>query len=364
MTAGPGAGRAGDGPAAGGGRLRRPLSVAVINYNGRDVLPATLAALERMGDDRMDVVVVDDGSDDGSPGWVEEHHPSVRVVRMGRNTGRPNCVRNVGLEAARHRLVFLTDNDVEVDPGCLATLLEVMLEEPDVLCCTPRLVYRSDPERLYHDGGALHYLCVSAAVPRGRRVADHPAVPPTPTVGGGIMLVDRRLAREIGGFDEGYLFGWGEDGDFHVRGRQAGLRVLQVSDAVARHAERSKGTDRALAQVYNRYRLLLTAYSARSLLLLAPALAAFEVALTAAAAAGGFLGDRFRGLARAIGSLGEIRARRREVQARRRVPDGRILVAGPLMTPGGIEGSRLAALGREALRSAADLYWRLVRRWL
>jgi GT2 family glycosyltransferase len=169
--------------------------VAVTNYNGREVLPDTLASLEAVRDDRTEVLLVDDGSDDGSPGWVEEHHPHVRVLRMGRNTARLNRVRNVALGAASHRWVFLTDNDVEVEPGCLATLLDTALQEPDVLCCTPRLVYHGDPGRIYHDGGGLHYLCVSTAVPRGRRVESHPPGPPRPTVGGGIMLIDRRASR-------------------------------------------------------------------------------------------------------------------------------------------------------------------------
>ena len=344
--------------------LARPISVAVMNYNGRDVLPDTLAALEAVRDERMEILVVDDGSDDGSPEWVETHHPDVRVVRMGRNTARLNRVRNAGLAAARHRHVFVTDNDVRVEPACLGTLLDVMLEEPDVLCCTPRLVYHDDPGRIYHDGGGLHFLCVSTDVPRGEPVASRPAGPPRPTVGGGVMLVDTDRSDRMGGLDEGCLLGWGDDGEFHVRGRLFGHRVLHVPSAVARHVERPRGTDRALGQIYNRYRLLLTAYSGRSLLLLGPALLAFELALTAGAAAGGFLGDRVAALRRAARDAGELRERRREVQARRRASDRDVLTGGALMVPPGLQSSRMARWGARAAATATGLYWRLVRRWL
>lgn len=347
-----------------GGELPRPITAAVVNYNGREVLPDTLASLEAVRGDDTEILVVDDGSDDGSPEWVEEHHPHVRVLRMGRNTARLNRVRNVALEAARHRWVFLTDNDVEVEPGCLATLLDVVRREPDVLCCTPRLVYRDEPGRIYHDGGELHYLCLSTAVPRGRPVESRPPRPPRATVGGGIMMIDRRASREIGDFDGGYLLGWGDDGEFHVRGRLAGYRCLHVSSAVARHVERPRGTDRALGQVYNRYRLLLTAYSGRSLALLAPALAAFELALTAASLAEGFFRERIAAVGRVVKDFGEIRSRRRRVRARRRVGDREILTGGALMTPAALSGSRLVAAARRAAAAAAELYWRLVRRWL
>ncbi|MFW6193097.1 MAG: glycosyltransferase [Gemmatimonadota bacterium] len=355
----------GAGEAAGHGtELPRPITVAVANHNGREVLPDTLAALDAVRDDRTEVLMVDDGSDDGSPEWVEEHHPHVRVIRMGRNTARLNVVRNAALEAASCRYVFLTDNDVSVEPGCLATLLEVVLREPDVLCCTPRLVYHDEPGRIYHDGGELHFLCVSTAVPRGLRVAEHPPGPPAPTVGGGIMLIDREASREIGGFDAGYLLGWGDDGEFHVRGRLAGYRVLQVSSAAARHVERPRRTDRALGQLYNRYRLLLTAYSLRSLLLLAPALVLFEVALTAASLAGGFFGERMTALLRALGDLQDLLGRRREVQGRRRVEDREVLSGGPLMVPSGLEGTGWARVGARATAAVTNLYWRGVRRWL
>lgn len=364
MTGSPGAGPGTVGREDERTPLPRPLSVAITNYNGRAVLPDTLAALEAVADDRMEILVVDDGSDDGSPAWVEEHHPDVRVVRMGRNTARLNRVRNAGLEAASHRHVFLTDNDVQVEPGCLRELLDVMLSEPDVLCCVPRLVYRGDPGRIYHDGGDLHFLCVSTDVPRGQPVASRPPGPPRPTVGGGVMLVDTELSRRIGGLDGGYLLGWGDDGEFHVRGRLAGYRVLQVSSAVARHVERPRGTDRARGQIYNRYRLLSTVYSRRSLVLLGPALAAFEVGLTVAAAAGGFLRDRFGALLRAVRHAGELRDRRRDVQASRRVADREVLTGGTLMVPPGLEGSLLARLGARAAARLTGLYWRLVGRWL
>lgn len=364
-------GRARAGERTGDRRVRRSgprpaISVAVLNYNGRDVLPGTLRSLEAVRGEETEIVVVDDGSSDGSPEWVEEHHPDVRVVRMGRNTARLNRVRNVALEETRHRYVFLTDNDVRVEPGCLGQLLDVMLGsgEKNVLCCIPRLVYHDDPGRVYHDGGGLHFLCVSTAVPRGEPVEDLSPSPPRPTIGGGIMLIDRKRSEVVGGFDEGYLMGWGDDGEFHVRGRLAGLEVLQVSTAVARHVERQHGTERALAQVYNRYRLLLTAYSGRTLALLAPALLAFEIGLTAAAAIGGFLGERVTALRMAAADLPEFRIRRREIQSGRRVPDRQILSGGGVMAPPDLSGSRWAALGTRALTTAVDLYWRAVRRWV
>ena len=343
----------------------REMTVGIVNYNGAEVLPDTMTALEQVVSSQTELLLVDDGSDDGSPEWVERHYPRVRVERMGTNTGRLNRVRNVVLREANHRLVFLMDNDISPTEGCLERLADVLLaRDARVLACTPRLVYHDAPDRIYQDGGGLHYLCVSTAGARGDPVADHPPRPPHPTLGGGVMLIDRQAWRSMGGFDEAYLRGWGDDGEFQLRGRLRGWEVLHVSDAVCGHVARPHGPERMTAQIYNRYRTLATAYSARSLILLAPPLLVFELALTVLAVFGGFAGTRFRGLGRALSERSEILRRRRDIQRARRVRDGRILEGGSLMHPDAAGRSRLVRVGTRLLASALEAYWKLVRRWI
>lgn len=348
----------------GGNGYGRALTIAVTNYNGADVLPSTLAGVDRFRTDETDVLLLDDGSTDGSPERAASRYPWIDLVRLEENTGRLNLLRSMALKRAASPLVFLMDNDIVLRPGTLERLAEVLLHDPKTVCCTPRLVYRSDPETLYHDGGGLHYLCVSTAAPRGEPVEAHPPGEPRPTLGGGIMMVDRERALELGGFDEDMMLGWGDDGEFHFRCRIAGDRVLQVSDAVCEHFERRSGDHRITGQLRNRYRLLLTGYSARSLLLLAPALLLFEVALTVLAIPGGFFRRRLAALGWTVRNAGELIRRRSEVQALRRRSDREILEGGPLMNPSTAGASRFRDVVIRAGAACLDLYWRLVRRWV
>lgn len=341
-----------------------PVSVAVINYNGSRVLPDTMDALEAVRSRCREVVVVDDGSDDGSPEWVEREHPWARVVRFERNTGRLNLVRNRALKEAKSPFVFLMDNDIVVHRGAIEALLETLDRRPEAICCTPRLLYRRDPDRIYHDGGGLHYLCVSRAGTRGATVGGAPVPLPTPTIGCGIMLIARRRALDMGGFDEGYLRGWGDDGEFHLRARLSGAEVLQDSRASCEHVARPHGADRVLGQLYNRYRMLATAYSTRSLVLLAPTLLAFEAALTVASLAGGFTTLRFSALARALADLPEFARRRSEIQSHRSRRDGEILEGGAVTLPTAGTGLTDRSMLVRIAIAASDLYWKLVRRWL
>ena len=317
-----------------------------------------------LGHDDLQVILVDDGSTDGSVEWVRAHYPSVSVVPMGHNTKRLNAVRNRALESASTRYVMLIDNDVAINRECLAELLGVMRGRERVLCCTPRLLYSDDAQRVYHDGGGLHFLCVSTHAPRGTSVAELPASPPKPTIGCGIMLIDREIAAQIGFFDEGYAIGWGDDGEFHIRGRIRGFHALHVPAAACLHVERPHGPARIYGQLHNRYRTLWCNYSVRSLVMLGPALCLFELCLAVAMGLKGNLPPQFRAVWHVIRDHRELTRLRREIQSTRRVADRDILLGKPLLPTGNGSRSRVVRLCATVVNGLLQTYWRMARRWV
>lgn len=336
------------------------VTAAVINFNGREVLPATLAALQRVQDLPLEIMVVDDGSTDGSVDWVRETFPAVRLIALAENRKKPSRARNVALREARTRYVLLLDNDVVVEPTCVAALMRKMVEQPGLLCCTPRLLYSNDPGTIYYDGSDLHFLCVSTNSARGQSVGDRASRVPVPTIPGGNGLVDRTLALELGLFDETYDFGWGEDAELFVRGRIAGHDSLHVPDAVAMHLERQRGVERGEAQLCNRYRMLLTVYQRRTLLLLLPPLLVFELLLAGLSVAKGLGPAHVRSLLRILRGRSELRRRRAGIQSMRRRPDGALLQAGDLRPTGALDTSRLVGFGTRLLEWSLSPYWKLV----
>jgi len=314
-------------------RPESAVTVAVMNYNGRDVIGPTLEILTGMTGDDTHLMVVDNGSTDGSPDWVKENFPGIPVHVISQD-GSLSRARNWALDHAPTRYVFLCDNDLHVDAGCLDELLTVLTGGEDVLAVTPRMVYLEDPSRIHNEVGRVHYLGVSGESARGRSVEELPPGGPEPTIPGGIALVDRRLARELGGFDLQYDHGWGMDAEYYIRGLQRGMRCLHASRALTRHPVPAHGSGRAEAQIHNRYRFLLTLYRGRTLLLMAPPLLAFEVALLGLFTFQGLLGDWVGAVRRVISrrrELGEVRER---VQAARREPD-RIYLEGTGFSAGG-----------------------------
>lgn len=346
------------------GEAPTPVSVVITNYNGAEVLPPTITSVEAAIGEDDEIIVVDDGSVDGSPEWVERRHPEADVVRMGRNTGRLNVVRNRGLREASNRYVFLMDNDIVIRERCLESLMGVMEAHTDVFCCTPRLVYRRNPRRIYSDGEDVHFLCISSDSARGALVSERSRSGPRPTIGCGIMLLDRKVVAALGGFDEGYMRGWGDDGELHLRGRISGYRAVQVPQAVCEHEERPHGSDRVEAQIFNRYRTLATAYSGRTLLLLAPPLLLFEIGLTVLSLLKGFFTTRVDAARRAFRRRHELLRKRAEVQSARRVSDAELLGGGRVAPPGMLDFGGGGAILIDAVSRLLDAYWGAVRRWL
>jgi len=353
-----GAGSPPDGP------VTPEYTICVLNFNGMNKIGPTLEALLRIPDPGPHIMILDNGSTDGSREWVAENYPQLDLHHTAEDGNLPR-VRNYALEHAPTRYMMLCDNDLILDPECPRRMLAAMQSRPDVLACTPRMVYVETPDIIHNDVGRVHFLAVSSRSERGRTVQEvPPSDTPVPTVPGGIAMIDRELARRIGLFDDVYPFGWGCDAEFYVRGTVAGLHSLHVSSALTSHPVISgHGFARAEGQIGNRYRWILTMYSGRTLLLLAPLLLAFEVALTGLFVLKGLTGVQLRCIGRIWRNRAEVKATRRTIQGLRTAPDSDYLDASGFSGGGPLSSgvlSWVAALGNAILRG----YWGLVSRWI
>jgi GT2 family glycosyltransferase len=337
------------------------LSVVIANYNGMGTLPGMLQGLCKNALPIEEVVVVDDGSTDGSVEWLQGKHPEVRLIAFERNTGNLAKVRNAGLEAARGTHVFLTDNDVELLPGCLERLLAVLEADERVFCVTPRLMYHDRPEILFQDGNGMHYLALGTGNRRGVPVAEAGVPAPFRTCGGGLMLFHRARLREVGSFDSGYMHAWADDSELQLRGLLFGFQCLHVPAATATHHAKHHGAERARGQIYNRFRVLTTFYRKRSLLVLLPSLLVFECALIAGSLVGGFGGAYFGASRQAWRDRRSALAARRELQQRRKVTDSELFWSGPFEIPGVVATGPFVRRVATILRVLFDANWRLVR---
>lgn len=343
-----------------------PITVVVVNYNGEAVLGETLASILAQSRSPAAVILMDDGSTDGSLALVRSRFPGVRVVAMESNTGRANKLRNRGLKEAATDLVFFVDNDIVLDRDSLKILAETLRSDASIAVCTPRLMYYDAPDLINIDSSRFHYI--GSSISSGRNRPYDPArTKPEPTAGGGIALIDKRKAETVGGFDEDYTVGWGDDGEIYHRLKLAGCQCLYVPRAFGYHKAKPWGPariGRAYTQVRNRWLLLLTTYRLRTLVLLMPVLCLYETFLFGFLLVKGVPGVYFRGNWDVLREIPGRLRKRRIFQALRRRRDGEVLGTGDLYVASELIKSRVLRAALSVVNAVFNGYWMLVRRWV
>lgn len=340
------------------------VTAVVINYNGGSLVLDAIESILNQKGVHVDVIVVDDGSTDGSPKEIQQNFPQVELYREEKNTKELNRLRNKGLSLAETKKVFVTDNDVEFDDYCLVEMVDFMEDNEDVIICMPRLMYISDRSRIYHEGGKIHFVGATTSKSRDSKISNYDKKA-EPKVGGGVALFDKRKIRKIGCFDEGYKFGWGCDGELHQRVLLSGRKCVYVPSAVGFHEykEMNKSrTYRVEGQIYNRWRYIISHYSYRTIILVSPALLVYEISQAIFCLLKGVPLLYIKGTFDAVRHLPETLKKREEIQALRAVPDRELLTAGPLyVRPSeGVSGKLVSAIVT-ALSLAFSGYWWLVR---
>lgn len=210
------------------------VSVVIPNLNGRRWLPGCLASLAAQTRAADELLVVDNGSTDGSVRYVREAHPGVRVLALDANTGFAHAA-NSGLAAAAGELVALVNPDVELAPDWLARTAAALEDDPVAAAVACKMVSLAEPGVLYDAGDVLRRD--GACLQRGRGTLDDGRFDRPGEVFGacaGAAVYRRAAVRAVGGFDERY-FAYLEDVDLALALRAAGWRCRYVP-AVARHA--------------------------------------------------------------------------------------------------------------------------------
>jgi len=253
------------------------VSVVVINWNGRDYLRACLESLIRQRDADFEVIVVDNGSSDGSVEMVRQEYlgrGDFRVRLIANESNRGFCAaNNQGFAEARGRFVAILNNDAEAEPGFLAALRRAFDVAPDIGMAAAKILVYEDPRRIDKVG----HLIYPDGQNRGRGTGeldigqyDHMEECLWPD--GCAAMYRKEMLDHIGGFDED-LFIFGDDAELGLRARMAGWRCLYVPEAVVRHhrggAMKTGSTGRVFLIERNRLLLAIKLFPL-SLLLLNP----------------------------------------------------------------------------------------------
>ncbi|HXP87163.1 MAG TPA: glycosyltransferase family 2 protein [Bryobacteraceae bacterium] len=224
-------------------QIRPPqVRVIVVNWNRRELLRACLESLARQTHPFFEVVVVDNGSSDGSPELVREMAAAFPVpLRLIANiVNRGFCAaNNQGMEGAEGPFIALLNNDAEAEPGWLDALVAAISTGDDagasVGMAASKILVWEDPRRIDKCGHLIYPDGQNRG--RGSGQLDHgqfDTLDETLWPDGCAAMYRRAMLMEIGGFDEDF-FAYADDAELGLRARIAGWQCFYTPHAVVRH---------------------------------------------------------------------------------------------------------------------------------
>lgn len=211
------------------------VSVVIPNWNGKDVLKPCLDSLLAQTA-KPQIIVVDNGSTDGSVDFIKQNYPKVVLVELDKNYGFAGGV-NAGIKKALNEgadYIALFNNDAQAKPTWLTNLIKRLKEDNQFGIVTGKLV-RQDGQHL--DSTGEFYSIWGMPFPRGRNEVDRGQYDSQTNIfaaTGGASLYRTEMLNRIGLFDEDF-FAYFEDVDISFRAQLAGWKVAYEPSAIAYH---------------------------------------------------------------------------------------------------------------------------------
>jgi GT2 family glycosyltransferase len=245
-------------------------SVVVVSYNTSAYIGACLESVMALDYPPVEIIVVDNGSSDGSVELIRQRYPKVDLVELPDNKGFAGGA-SVGLFMASGEVVATVNPDVRLDPGWMRAVAAT-LEDGDVGIVGSKVLY-PDGKTLQHAGGVVHYpLATVDHIGRGEQDNGQYNISKTVSfVTGAALAMRRDVGHHLGFFDEEFFPVYYEDVDLCWRADKEGLSTVYQPDAVAYHEE-TVTLDRKGSLYYsfyhaNRLRFVVKHYSPEQVML-------------------------------------------------------------------------------------------------
>ncbi len=231
---------------------RPDVSIVIPVFNKLELTQVCIESIHTVAvDHSFEIIVVDNGSTDGSTAWLaeQENLGRLRCVQNPQNLGYgQGC--NLGAAKARGRYLLILNNDMEVLPGWLEPLVTCLDLDPQVGIVGACLIFAD--QTVQHGGVAMVEKTTADSVTLGgmhlsyQKSMDLPGARKNlemQAVTGACLMIRPDLFKQLGGFDEGYWNG-NEDMDLCLKAGERGWKVVYMGDSLIYHYESQSGPER------------------------------------------------------------------------------------------------------------------------
>jgi hypothetical protein len=220
------------------------ISCIFVTWNSRDFIDDSIGRLHASMDP-SEIVVVDNGSTDGTVELLKQRYPQVTVLALPVNTGFAGG-NNFGIKfalAAGYDAVFLLNVDTIIDNDFITPCIQALEAHPEVGVIGPVVLEAYQDGIIQCEGGRIiPALGDFSYRNRGRKYVCADNLIDVGYVLGAAMMIRREVIERVGYFDEDYFPAYAEEADFCYRARRAGFRCVVQQQATIRHiGEQSSG---------------------------------------------------------------------------------------------------------------------------
>ena len=207
------------------------VTVVIPNYNGLKFMEPCFKALEMQICRDFEILVVDNGSGDGSVEWLKEHE--IPSIFLETNTGFSGAV-NVGIRASKTPYVILLNNDTEPDCHYIGEMIKAIERSPKIFSVSSKMIQLYDHSKMDDAGDFYCVLGWGMARGKGRPVENYRSGQKIFSSCAGAAIYRKSLTERLGGFDEAH-FAYLEDMDLSYRAKLAGYYHWYEPEAKVYH---------------------------------------------------------------------------------------------------------------------------------
>ena len=214
------------------------IKILILNWNGKQLLKQCLASIDTIDYPNFSIMVIDNGSSDGSLDMITDNYPNVEVLSLEENYGFAGgynrCFTQIINDESE--FILLLNNDTEVNPDILNSFSRAKEQFGDNQIYGGKIYYQNNPEIIWYAGGKVNLKLIYISH-RGLRKLDSNefSIPnQTDYITGCCLFTSKEVIYQLNGFDERFNM-YGEDVDLCLRAKQEGINCYYWPDAKLYH---------------------------------------------------------------------------------------------------------------------------------
>ncbi len=217
------------------------IAIVILNWNGRKYLEQFLPSVVAATRDSQEVIIADNGSTDDSVSFLQQQYPAIRIIRFTKNHGFAKGY-NEALKQVQAEYYVMLNSDVEVLPGWLQPMIELLEKDDNIAACQPKLLSYANKNFFEYAGGAGGWLDKYGYPFAKGRIFDiteenkgqYDQSEPIFWASGAALFIRSAVFHQVKGFDE-YFFAHQEEIDLCWRIQLAGYKIYSCPASVVYH---------------------------------------------------------------------------------------------------------------------------------